>query len=167
MNHFLFIHLCKLIKSTLKRVIWWSSVDLRLSTLKASIIQVKQMECCKSAPTVFDFATSLYQLIRCHTRHTNLFNKINTFTVQVGCMRNEAIWIDNQYMDFDNLPLDSSRQVGDQFLISGSPQTRFGRIGEWASGNLQPWALQSGFYNTGWSLIMRSLQDNEVQYREH
>ena len=34
--------------------------------------------------------------------------------------------------------LDSSRQVGDQFLISGSPQTTFGRIGEWASGNLQP-----------------------------
>ena len=53
-----------------------------------------------------------------------------------GCMRNESIWMENQY--FDNLPLDSSRQVGDQFLISGSPQTRFGRIGEWASGNLQP-----------------------------
>ena len=28
--------------------------------------------------------------------------------------------------------------MGDQFLISGSPQTTFGRIGEWASGNLQP-----------------------------
>ena len=34
--------------------------------------------------------------------------------------------------------LDSSRQVGDQFLISGSPKTTFCRIGEWASGNLQP-----------------------------
>ena len=44
--------------------------------------------------------------------------------------------MENQY--FDSLPLDSSRQVGDQILISGSPQTRFGRIGEWASGNLQP-----------------------------
>ena len=52
-------------------------------------------------------------------------------------MRNEAIWMENQY--FDNLPLDPSRQVGDQFLIYGSPQTRFGRIGEWASDNLQPW----------------------------
>ena len=27
------------------------------------------------------------------------------------------------------------------YLISGSPQTTFGRIGEWASGNLQPWML--------------------------
>ena len=37
-----------------------------------------------------------------------------------------------------HLPLDFSRQVGDQFLISGSPQTTFGRIGEWATRNLQP-----------------------------
>ena len=51
-------------------------------------------------------------------------------------MRNKAVWMENQY--FNNSPLDSSRQVGDQFLNSGSPQTRFGRIGEWASSNLQP-----------------------------
>ena len=51
-------------------------------------------------------------------------------------MCNEAIWMENQY--FDNLPLDSSRQVGNQFLISDSPQARSGRIGKWASGNLQP-----------------------------
>ena len=38
-----------------------------------------QMEC-KSAP-VYDFATSLYQLKRCHSRHTILFYKINTLTV--------------------------------------------------------------------------------------
>ena len=37
-----------------------------------------------------------------------------------------------------HLPLDFSCQVGDQFLISGSPQTTFGRIGEWATSNLQP-----------------------------
>ena len=29
--------------------------------------------------------------------------------------------------------------MGDQFLISESPQTTFGRIGEWVSGNLQPY----------------------------
>ena len=40
---------------------------------------------------------------------------------------------------FNNSSHDSSRQVGDQFFISSSPQTRFGCIGEWASGNLQPW----------------------------
>ena len=54
--------------------------------------------------------------------------------------------MENQH--FDNLPLDSSRQVGDQFLISGSPQTRFCRIGEWASGNLQPWYRSLVSYRT-------------------
>ena len=39
--------------------------------------------------------------------------------------------------------MDSSRQVGDQFLISGSPQIIFGRIGEWATSNLQPWLSRS------------------------
>ena len=38
----------------------------------------------------------------------------------------------------ENYDPDSSRQVGDLHLISGRPHTRFGRIGEWASGNLQP-----------------------------
>ena len=41
-------------------------------------------------------------------------------------------------LHFNNSSHDSSRQVGDQFLISGSPQKNFGRIGKWASGNLQP-----------------------------
>ena len=43
-----------------------------------------------------------------------------------------------------HLALDSSRQVGDQFLISDSPQTTFGRIGEWATSNLQPCTSVSG-----------------------
>ena len=64
---------------------WKSSLDPGLSTLKLSIIHVKQFECCKSAP-VFEFATSLYQVIRCHTRHKILFYKIHTFTVQVTKM---------------------------------------------------------------------------------
>ena len=91
LNHFLFIHLiCKLMKSTLKRVIWWLSADQRLITFKPSIIHVKQMECCKSA-TVFDFATSLFisfRIIQCHTKSfcTILFYKITTFTVQVTKM---------------------------------------------------------------------------------
>ena len=76
-------------------MIWWSSVDPRLSTLKPSIIHLKQMECCKSTP-VFDFATSFYQLIWCHTRHTILFYKINTFTVQVtkmdACVMKQYEW---------------------------------------------------------------------------
>ena len=35
---------------------------------------------------VFEFATSFYHLIQCHTRHKILFYKINTFTVQVTKM---------------------------------------------------------------------------------
>ena len=116
---------------------WKSSLDPGLSTLKLSIIHVKQIECCKYAP-VFEFVTSLYQLIRCHTRHKISFYKINTFTVQVTKM--DACVVKQYEWRICIIPwFYGSCQVGDQFLISGSPQTRFGRIGEWATGNLQPW----------------------------
>ena len=48
-------------------------------------------------------------------------------------------------LNFNNSSRDSSRTVGDPFLISGSPQTNFGRIGEWASGNLQPCLMALAF----------------------
>ena len=85
------------------------------------------MECCKSVPVV-DFATSLYNVSANTMTYDFVLQKINTFTLikQYKCM-------ENQYLN-NSTPHDSSHQVGDQFLISafsGSPQTRFGRIGEW------------------------------------
>ena len=89
---------------------------------------VKQLEYCTIAPFL-----TLCLLSDTMSYWTYKFNTPHRTGHWDGCVIEQS---DNQCFYYS--PQDSSRQEGDQLLISGSPQTTFGRIGEWASGNLQP-----------------------------
>ena len=150
----LFKHSCTLTLLPFKKRL--TSADPRLSTLKP-IITAWDLNLLNNLNTAQLSLSWLWDffLIRCHTGHTNLIHFHCTGHWD-GCVIEQS---DNQ--SFYYSPLDSSRQVGDQLLISGSPQTTFGRNGEWASGNLQPWSVSPIFWvgleSNDWDILFLSV----------
>ena len=107
------------------RIIAWD-LNFLLNNLNTAHLPLSWLYAFFVYDVILDIQICLTKLIHFHTAQVTEMPMCNT------CRE-----IRNQCFNYSSL--DASRQVGDQFLISGSPQTTFGRIGEWATCNLQPW----------------------------